>query len=76
MKSSRERYKDATARDTFWHCTWCGDHEPAEEPYEVGDKEPCITCGEGTAHVMTIKQAARFESEVARGIRKRVRSYT
>lgn len=63
------------ARDTWWHCKFCGDHEPAEEPYELGDKEPCIKCGMGTAHVMTLKQAAKFESEVAQGIREREASY-
>lgn len=63
-------------RDAWWHCKFCGDHEQAEEPYEVGDKEPCITCGQGTAHVMTLKGAARFEAEIARGQREPERSYS
>lgn len=63
-------------RDAHWYCKFCGDTEPAEEPYKVGDKEPCTTCGEGTAHVMTLADGARFASEVARGVRKPERSYT
>lgn len=63
-------------RDAYWHCKYCGDHEPADEPYVVGDKEPCITCGKGTAHVMTSKQAAKFESEIAQGIRSPESSYS
>ena len=62
-------------RDAWWHCRFCGDHEQADDPYVVGDKEPCITCGMGTAPVMTMKQAAQFESEIARGIRYPERSY-
>lgn len=65
-----------TQRDTWWHCTWCGNNERAEEPYDVGDKEPCAECGEGTAIVMTIAQAAKYESEIARGVRTRERSYS
>jgi hypothetical protein len=68
--------KVVSVRDAWWHCKFCGDHELAEEPYKLGDKEPCITCGQGTAHVMTLKDGARFESEVARGLRERERSYT
>ena len=63
-------------RDAWWHCKFCGDHEPAEEPYVIGDKEPCTTCMEGTAHVMTLADAARFEAEIARGERQPERSYT
>ena len=62
-------------RDAYWHCKFCGAHDPAEEPYAVGDCEPCITCGEGTAYVMTLKQGAQFESEIARGLRQPERSY-
>lgn len=62
-------------RDTWWHCRFCGDHEHAEPPYELGDKEPCSECGEGTAVVMTLSEAAKFESEIARGLRERERSY-
>ena len=64
------------ARDAYWHCKFCGDHEPADEPYEVGDKEPCIKCGQGTCVVMTLKQGAQFEAEIARGIRSPERSYS
>lgn len=67
---------EATARDTWWHCKFCGEHEPAAEPYAIGDKEPCVTCGQGTAHVMSLKEAARFESEIARGLRQPERSYS
>lgn len=63
-------------RGLWWHCRYCGDHEEAEMPYEHGDKEPCIKCGNGMAHVMTTKEAARFESEIARGIRQPEASYT
>ncbi len=63
-------------RDAYWHCKFCGDHAPAEEPYDVGDKEPCTKCGQGTAHVMTLRQGARFEAEIARGERQPERSYT
>lgn len=66
----------AKERDAWWHCRYCGDHERADEPYEIGDKEPCISCGEGTAVVMTLKDAAALESAIARGIRKPKRSYT
>ena len=62
-------------RDAYWHCEWCGDHAPADEPYEVGDSEPCTECGEGVSRVMTLRDSAQFESEVARGIRKRRRAY-
>lgn len=62
--------------DAWWHCKFCGDHERADLPYVVGDKEPCITCGQGTAHVMTLKEAARFESEIARGARLPERRYS
>jgi hypothetical protein len=56
----------------YWHCTTCGDHEPVtptgdDVVYSVGDKEPCITCPTGFAHVMTLKQAARFEQLLALG---------
>lgn len=64
------------SEDLYWHCKFCGAHEKAEPPYELGDKEPCITCGQGTAHVMTTKEAAKFESEIARGIRSPERSYS
>jgi hypothetical protein len=75
-KSIFQRYEAATKRDTWWHCEYCGDHEPAEEPYVLGDSEPCSTCGEGVARVMTLRDGARTESEVARGIRQRRSAYT
>lgn len=64
-----------TTQDLRWHCKFCGDDDFAEEPYTLGDKEPCITCGIGTAHVMTLKEAAKFESEIAQGLRQPERSY-
>lgn len=33
----------------YWHCAGCGDHEPAEDNAELGDKEKCIVCGESFA---------------------------
>jgi len=51
--------------DRWWHCGWCGDHGPAEDPYVNGDKEPCTACGEGVSMVMTLKDAARLESAIA-----------
>ena len=75
--TSRDRDSEGEAMtDAFWHCKFCGDHAPAEAPYVVGDKEPCSECGQGTAHVMTLKECARFESEIARGLRAPERSYT
>lgn len=62
--------------DAYWHCKFCGDHGPAEPPYVVGDKEPCDVCGQGTRHVMTLKEGAQFEAEIARGEREPERSYT
>lgn len=70
MSDYRQRYKAATERDTWWHCECCGDHAPAEEPYVLGDSAPCSTCGEGVARVMTLRDGARIESEVARGQRR------
>ena len=57
----------------YWHCAWCGDHDPVgnEEGAELGAKEKCITCGESFAEVMTLKQAAKVEQEVALGLRHR-----
>jgi len=37
--------------ELVWHCDNCGNREPAFPPYEVGDDEPCVHCGEGTARV-------------------------
>lgn len=44
-------------RICYWYCKFCGDCAPCEEPYEIGDKEPCSICGEGTSLVMTSKEA-------------------
>lgn len=51
--------------DVFWYCSTCGESEPAEWPYEIGDKEPCITCpGDpcGTAVVVTLEEKMARES--------------
>ena len=63
-------------RDAYWHCSFCGNNEPAHSDYAIGDSEPCCLCGEGTARVMTLKEAAKFEQEIALGIRQPKRSYT
>ncbi len=52
----------------YWKCEFCGDTEPAQPEYEHGDSEPCI-CGNGVARVMTLKEAAKIEQEIALGIR-------
>lgn len=59
----------------WWHCRFCGNHAPAQPTYEHGDKEICIKCGEGVAVVMTTREAAQFESEIARGERQPERCY-
>ena len=61
------------AEELFWHCLDCGDHEPitptgGAESYDVGDKEKCIACGDGTAHVVTIKEGAAYEQGIALGL--------
>lgn len=63
-------------RDAYWHCSYCGNHEPAQDDYSIGDCEPCCLCGEGTARVMPLKEAAKYESEIARGQRQPRSSYT
>lgn len=56
---------------------FCGDDELVESPdYSLGDKEPCTTCGEGVAHVMTLVEAAAYEASIARGEREPERAYT
>lgn len=74
----RENGVTVTVSDKWWHCGFCGDHAKAEDPYQLGDKEPCTHCGEGTAKVMTLKEGARLESEIAQGLVKRAdyRSYS
>ncbi len=76
MSDDRRRCDAATRRDTWWHCDFCGDHEPAEEPYNLGDSEPCSACGEGVARVMTLKEGAKLESNIARGLVRPRRAYT
>lgn len=68
--------RPTAVRDTWWHCRWCGDHEHAEEPYALGDKEPCIACGQGVCEVMTLTQGAKWESEIARGLRQPESAYS
>lgn len=63
------------AMNLWWHCRFCGNHAPAQPTYEHGDKEICIKCGEGVAVVMTTREAAQFESEIARGERQPERCY-
>lgn len=39
----------------LWRCAKCGDQEPVgptDPPYELGDREKCIACGEGFAEVI------------------------
>src|SRR5574341_42441 len=36
----------------FWVCSACRHVEPCQEPYELGDSEPCVHCREGEAHVV------------------------
>lgn len=67
---------ETEVRDMWWHCSFCGNSESAEPPHEIGDKEPCALCGDGTAEVMTLKRAARYEAEIVRAVRSPKRSYT
>ena len=76
MSNNRDQYEAATARDTWWHCDFCGDHGPAEEPYAIGDSEPCVKCGDGVSRVMTLKDAARLESAIAQGLIQPRRAYS
>ena len=52
--------------DLYWHCASCGEHEPAQEEYAHGDWEKC-ECG-GAARVMTLKECARLEQQIATGV--------
>ena len=54
----------------------CGNHEPAEEPNAIGDSKPCTECGDGVSRVMTLKDAARLESAIARGLVQPGRAYS
>lgn len=68
--------RDTSDEPLYWHCASCGAHEPVEptgssdpaDAYEHGDHEPCITCPNGTARVMTLREAACIESRHARGL--------
>jgi hypothetical protein len=66
---------EAPVADLYWHCEVCGEHETAQPEYAHGDHEPC-TCGKGTARVMTLQDAAKLESEIARGIRVPKEAYS
>lgn len=61
------------SEELFWHCLHCGAHDRVEltggeEAYVIGDCEPCITCGDGTAHVVTLKLGAAYEQGRALGM--------
>lgn len=52
----------------IWYCTNCEAKEPVEPTgdgfeYDVGDKEPCIDCGSGTAHVLHERDLPAFLEE-------------
>lgn len=60
----------------YWHCLACGAHDPVEPTgddvaYGLGDHEPCIDCGDGTAHVVTTKMGAAYEQGLALGMGSR-----
>ena len=60
-------------QELYWHCLQCGAHDPVEptggtDEYVPGDHEPCITCGDGTAHVMTVRLGAAYEQGRALGM--------
>lgn len=63
------RPADEVDKDLVWHCATCGDHGPAEPPYELGDKEKCTRCGDAWSVVMALKDATKIECEVARRLR-------
>jgi hypothetical protein len=61
--------------ELYWHCLQCGAHDPVEptggteqEQYGLGDHEPCITCGSGTAYVVTLRMGACYEQGRALGM--------
>ena len=62
-------------QELYWHCLQCGAHDPVEptggterDQYALGDHEPCITCGDGTAHVVTLRMGACYEQGRALGM--------
>jgi len=52
--------------DAYWHCA-CGSNEPAQPEYNLGDFEPCVHCADGTAVVVTLREAAAWEQAKALG---------
>lgn len=58
----------------YWHCHACGRHELAQPGYGLGDSEPCVECRNGTAHVMTLKEAAAIEQRRALAAYKAART--
>lgn len=56
----------AAMADLFWHCAYCGSHEPAQSDYDHGEWEKC-ECG-GAARVMTLKEGAQLEQRIALGM--------
>lgn len=57
--------------DLYWHCLQCGAHEPVEPTtpeYKIGDWEQCIDCGDGAAHVVTLKMGGAYEQGRALGL--------
>jgi len=59
--------------DLYWHCLKCGAHElvqptGGDEKYVLGDKEKCIECGDGMAHVVTLRMGAAYEQGRALGM--------
>lgn len=73
LEARMERKPEETA--LYWHCLQCGAHDPVEptggteqDQYALGDHEPCITCGDGTAHVVTLRMGACYEQGLALGM--------
>jgi len=60
--------------ELFWHCLQCGAHDPVEttgdsaQEYVLGDAEKCTDCGNGMAHVVTLKLGAAYEQGRAMGM--------
>lgn len=75
-RAGRKEKTMSETRDAYWHCGYCGNHEPAEPPYVIGDREPCCLCSKGTAVVMTLKAAAALEQQIALGNLGRKSSYS
>jgi hypothetical protein len=48
-----------TQKNLYWYCKECNEYElvtttgDLKQEYCIGDKEPCINCENGTAHVVT-----------------------